>query len=149
ADKGINMEDNGYMSTLAHMIASFYGGQAVGSLAGNAWGGATAGASAPGSAGSSALDVQAELAYPESAGTGGSSVAYDAAKIPGYTAGSGLGGYQGGRTASAVAQGTTNGGANALDNNQNVFTGVARGGLQAGLGSNLDYASGLGVDNPL
>jgi hypothetical protein len=151
ANRGINTEDNQYMSTLANMIASYYGGSYLGQAAGAAYGGATAGEGAEGSAGSSALDVGWEAGgptQPAAAGTGGSQAGYDASRIPGWTAGSGYGGAQGGKVASNTTVGAANGGANALNNNQNPWRGAFQGGLKSGLGSNLDYAGTMGVEDP-
>jgi hypothetical protein len=148
ANRGVNMEDSGYMSTLAHMISSYYAGGYLGNAAGAAYGGATAGAGAEGSAGSSALDVQAELAGNAAAGTGSSQAGYDASQIPGWTAGSGAGGLQASNAVSSGTRGAVNGGANALDNGSNPFKGAFTGAAQGVAGSNLDYAGGIGVEDP-
>lgn len=148
ANRGINTEDGRYMGAIANMVAGSYAGGALGNLAGNAYGSATAGAGAEGSAGSSALDVQAELAGNASAGTGGSQAGYDAARIPGWVAGSGFGGASGGQAASGAARGGASGAANALNSGQNPFTGAFKGAAQGGVGSNLDYASGIGIEDP-
>jgi len=148
ANRGVNVEDHGYLSSLAQMIAGYNAGSYLGGAVGSAYGGATSGAGAEGSAGSSALDVQAELAGNAAAGTGSSQAGYDAAQIPGWVAGSGAGGPSAARAVSNTAVGAGQGAANALDNNQNPWKGAFQGGLHAGVGSNLDYAGLAGVDDP-
>lgn len=155
ASRGINTEDGQYMGTLANAVAGWYAGQGLGNLASAGYSSAfpteatSVAADGTGAMGSSALDVQAELANPALAGSGSSQAGWSAQGLSNGPADIGAGGASVTRGVGNVAAGAGRGGANALDNNQNVFAGAARGGLNAGIGSNLDYASGVGVDNPL
>lgn len=143
ANRGINTEDAGYVSSLAHMIAGYEAGGALGNLGSSAYSSAVGGAG-DGAAGSSSLDVQAELADPSTAGTGGSSVPWDAKSIPGYATGG-----AGATAAGQATKGASLGAANSLDNNTNPFQGAAYGATTGLVGSKLDYAGAAGIDDPL
>jgi hypothetical protein len=153
ANRGVNTEDHQYLSTLANMIASYQAGKwgagALGSAGASAGGAAAnsgAGAAAGNGAGFTGSNAGWEAAGEAGdVGAGGASgaeaanQAYDAGKYAGAAYGS-----QAYRPVSGAAQGA----ANALDNNQNPWKGAFQGGLKAGLGSNLDYAGTMGVEDP-
>lgn len=146
--RGINTQDHQYLSLLANAVAGAYGGSELGDLAGAAYGGATAGAGAEGSMGSSALDVQAELANSAAAGSGSSAAGADAAQIPGWAAGSGAGGATAGHAVSGATRGAAQGAASGLNSDTNPWKAAGVGGLTGGIGSGLDYAGSVGIDNP-
>lgn len=145
ANRGINTQDNGYMSTLAHAIAGYEAGGAIGNLGASAIGSMTGGA-AGGAAGSSALsDAVGETS---GGGFGSSQTAYDASQIPGYTS-TGAGGYSSlDKLGANVSKGATQGAATGLDNGTNPWSAGLKGAATSGIGSNLDYAGTIGVDNP-
>jgi hypothetical protein len=158
--RGINTSGGQVMGTLANAIAGFYGGQALGNLAGNAYGaafpsaGAGAGPAVPeGAMGSSALNMQAELANPALAGSGGSEAGWMANGAPGVTTAgaSQFGGIASNFTGAVpgAAKGASANTANALDNgNQNPWGASIKGAATGGLTSGIDFAGAGGVDNP-
>lgn len=153
ANRGVNTENAGYMSTLAHMVAAYYGGQALAGLGGLAYtaaygGGAGSAVDAAGGAGgmgSSALDVQAEMAAPAGVAGSGSSAAGWASQgldaMGGATA-------AGANASAGAARGAGVGVANAEDNGTNPWTAGFQGALTGGIGSGMDLAGYAGVDNP-
>lgn len=155
ANRGINMEDAGYMATLAHIIAGSYAGGALGNLGAEAYGSvagdaAEAGNDLGGFTGSNAGGA-AELeagGYGAAGEVGGTSA--DAQSIfnleHGTSALNGVGAYQ---AASNVTAGAGRGAANALDNDTNPWTGFLQGAGSGLAGTKLDYASMAGVDDPL
>lgn len=157
ANKGINMEDAGYMSSLAHMIASYYAGGELGKLGSAGYASAfptqatSVAADGTGGAGSSALNMEWETSgatQPAAAGSGSSAAGWSAQGMPNGPGMVGAGGTgvtnAMGRATSGAAQGAAGG----LDNNQNPWQAAFKGGLTSGVGGGLDYAGTMGVDDP-
>jgi hypothetical protein len=142
ANRGLNTENAGYSSALAHAIAGTMAGNWAGGAAGSA-----AGVGADTAAGSSALSDAAGSS--SGGGFGSSQAAYDASQIPGWAAGGG-GAY--GAGVRGGASGAVQGAGGALDNNTDPFMGALSGfgtGLATGaLSTSADPAGYAGVEDP-
>lgn len=153
--RGINTEQGRYMGAIANMVAGNMAGGELGNLGSSAYGsmaggGAEAGNDLGGFTGANAggaADLEAGGSGVAGAVGGTSADAQDVYNLE--RGGSALGSVGAYQTASNATTGAGRGAANALNNNQNPWRGTLQGGLRSGLGSNLDYASGLGVENPL
>lgn len=154
AGRGVNTENAGYMSTLAHMAAAYYGGQALAGLGSSGYAsifGDTSGAGAntlggfTGANAGGAADV-AEGGAGLGAEVGGAGS--DAQSIFGLE--QGLGGVSAGATGAAggATRGAGIGVANAENNGTNPWTAAVKGGLSGGIGSGMDLAGTAGIDNP-
>jgi hypothetical protein len=139
------------------MIAGYYAGGALGKLGSSAYASQFPTASTSvasdgtGGAGSSALDVGWEASgatQPVAAGTGSSDAGWASQGLLNGPAGVGAGGTNVTTSVGRASSGAAQGAANSLDDNQNPWKGAIQGGLNAGVGSNLDYAGMAGIDDP-
>jgi hypothetical protein len=142
SNRGLNTENAGYMSTLAHAVAGTMAGNWAGGAAGSSLGvGSEAGA------GSSALSDASGAT--SGGGFGSSQAAYDASQIPGWAAGGG-GAY--GAGVRGGASGAVQGAGGALDNDTNPFmgalSGFGTGATTGAMSTSFDPAGYAGVDDP-